>query len=177
MQICTNTSRRKNLPIVSLGSGIWRALCFSFNCFLWNRYHCPLVNGFSHYAKGMEYEDQRCLGLFFLVRKNIGRSSWRTTMQPHKLINKEQLLLSTHATSQSRAAQMNSQLGDCKGVTIDWSTTIFHACGLRSCGPQSHHPCHWQIKSIISHHHECFPQFGSIFVLDRVIFQRPQLHA
>ena len=36
----------------------------------------------------------------------------------------------THGTSQSRAAQMGSQPGHCKGVTIDQAKEICHACCL-----------------------------------------------
>ena len=97
-------------------------------------------------------------------------------MQPQKLINKEQLPLSTHARSQSRVAQMGSQLGHCKGDTIDWATAVCHACILRSHGPQSHHPCYRQIKAIISRHHECFPHFEEIFFLDWPIFRRQKSH-
>ena len=63
------------------------------------------------------------------------------------------LALSVLMPDQSRATEMGSWLGHNKGVTIDWAITIFHAYRPLPHGPQSHHPCHRQIKTIISHHH------------------------
>ena len=41
-EICMNTSRETNLPIVSFRSGIWIALCLSLYSFLWNKEEIPL---------------------------------------------------------------------------------------------------------------------------------------
>ena len=49
---------------------------------------------------------------------------------------------------------------------------------LRSHGLQSHHPCHRQIKAIISRHCRCLPHFGDLSILDRFrlkIFQSKKL--
>ena len=56
------------------------------------RYHCLFKQGFGPLHKLMEYEDQRCLGLFLLELKRQGKSCWR--IQPHKLIHKEKSQLS-----------------------------------------------------------------------------------
>ena len=48
--------------------------------------YVPLFKqGFGPLRKVMEYEDQWCLGLFLL--ELIGKSCWRTIIQPHKLIH------------------------------------------------------------------------------------------
>ena len=44
--------------------------------------------------------------------------------------------LTTRATSQSKATQMDSWPRHCQGVTIDWAITLCPACG-----PQSHCSC------------------------------------
>ena len=43
---------------------------------------------------------------------------------------------------------------------------ICHARRPRPHGPRSHHPCHQQIKAIISRHRRCFPRFGDLSLLD-----------
>ena len=65
-----------------------------------------------------------------------------------------------------------------KGVTIDRAIAICRARRPRPHGPRPQHPCHWQIKAIISHHRRCFPRFGDLSILDRSmlwIFRRQKL--
>ena len=67
MDICTTTSRRKNLPIVSSWSEIEHYVC---HCGVFYKirgsYHCLFKQGFGPICKVMEYEDHRCLGLILL---------------------------------------------------------------------------------------------------------------
>ena len=84
----------------------------------------------------------------------------------------------THATSQSRAKEMGSRPGHCKGVPIDQEIRFFHARRSVPCGPQFYHPCHCQTKATISHHHRCVPHYGDLPILDWTmleIFQRQKL--
>ena len=71
----------------------------------------------------------------------------------HQLIHKEQsqLITPTNATSQSRDTQMGPRLGH-KKVTIDRAIAICRARRPQPHGPQPQHPCHRQIKAIISRH-------------------------
>ena len=83
------------------------------------------------------------------------------------------------ATSQSRATHIGTQPGHNKQVTIDQAIAICQACRPRPHGPQPYHPCHRQIKAIISHHWRRFPCFGDLSVLDRPmleIFRRQKLY-
>ena len=62
--------------------------------------------------------------------------------------------------------------------TIDWAIVISRACRPQPHGPRPQHPCHRQIKAIISHHRRCFPRFGDLSILDRSmlwIFRRQKL--
>ena len=84
----------------------------------------------------------------------------------------------TNATSQSRDTQMGPRLGHKKGVIIDRAIAICHARKPRPHGPRPQHPCHRQIKAIISHHRRCFPHYGDISILDQPmleIFRRQKL--
>ena len=109
--------------------------------------------------------------------------SLRTTVQPHKLINKEQSQLSL-APSLLLMLQVNKGLQKWtptrhnKGVTINRAIAICCTCRPRPHGPQSHQPCHWQIKAVIPQHCRCFPRFGDLSILDRPtleIFWRQKL--
>ena len=61
-------------------------------------------------------------------------------------------------TSLSRATQVGSRSRHCQWVTIDWTIAICCAHRTWPCKTQSHHPCHWHIKAIISCHCRCFLQ-------------------
>ena len=55
------------------------------------RYHCPFKQGFGPLRKVMEYEDQRCLGLFLLElerhkEKLLKDNSTATQAQPQRTI-------------------------------------------------------------------------------------------
>ena len=41
-----------------------------------------------------------------------------------------------------------------------------YLCRCRLCSPPSHHPCHWQIKAIISRHCRCLPCLGDLCTLE-----------
>ena len=86
--ICTNTSRRKNLPIVSSRSGILRKLRLVFYE-IRRRYHCLFKQGFGPRCKAMDYKDQQCLGLglFLLELKRHRENSLKdnnTATQAHQ---------------------------------------------------------------------------------------------
>ena len=68
--------------------------------------------------------------------------------------------------SQSRDTQMGSQPGHNKGVTIDRAIAICRARRPQPHGRRPQHPCHRQIKAIISHHRKCFPRVGNLSILD-----------
>ena len=67
--------------------------------------------------------------------------------------------------------QMGSRPGHNKGVTIDQAIAICRARRPRPHGPQPQHPCHRQIKAIISRHHRCFPCFRDLSILDRPMLE------
>ena len=72
----------------------------------------------------------------------------------------------------------HSQTVHNKGVTIDRAIAICRAHKPRPHGPQPQHPCHRQIKAIISRHRRCFPHFGDLSILGRPmleIFRRQKL--
>ena len=78
----------------------------------------------------------------------------------------------------SMIKQMGSWPTHNKRVTIDRTWVIYRARRPRPHGPQPQHPCHRQIKAIISRHRRCFPRFGDISILDRPmleIFRRQKL--
>ena len=145
------------------------------------RYHCLFKQGFGPLRKVMEIEDQRCLGLF-LLELNRHRekllNNTATQAHPQRTITTFFSPITPNATNQSRDTQMVSWPGHNKGVTIDWVIAICRARRPRPHGPWPQHPCHRQIKAIISRHHRCFPCFGDISILDRPmleIFRRQKL--
>ena len=86
----------------------------------------------------------------------------------------------TNDTSQARDTQMGSQPGHNKRVTTNQAIAICHAHKPRPKPhePQPQHPCHRQIKAIISCHRRCFPHFEDLSILDRPmpeIFRRQKL--
>ena len=86
--------------------------------------------------------------------------------------------ITPNARSQPRDTEMGSRPGYNKGVTIDRAMAICRARRPRPHGPRPRHPCHRQIKAIISRHRRCFPRFGDISILDRPmieIFRRQKL--
>ena len=139
-QICTKSSRRKSLTIVSSGSGIWRTICLSLYRFLWNKRANPCLfnQAFGPLHKVMEYDDRWCLW-FSLVKLKSQRELSKNNNTAHKLINKEpqvSLAPSLPTTmSQSRARKMGSP-------PIDGEIAICHAYSFWPCGPWPHHPCH-----------------------------------
>ena len=133
-------------------------------------------------SKAMDYEDQRCLGLFLQdLRRHREKLLKNTATQAHpqrKITTFFSPITPTNATSQSRDTQMGPRLGHNKGVTIDRAVAICRAHRPRPYGPGPQHPCHRQIKAIISRHRGCFPRFGDISILVRpmlVIFRRQKL--
>ena len=82
--ICTNTPRRKNLPIASSRSGIRKTPCLSWYCLLWNKNEITLP------TQGNGTWRPTVLGTFLARTQGTGKSCWRTRVQPHKLIHKEQ---------------------------------------------------------------------------------------
>ena len=87
----------------------------------------------------MEYEDQRCLGLFLLELKRHWEKLLKNTatqVHPQRTITTFfSPITPTNATSQSRDTQMGSRPGHNKGVIIDRAIAI-----CRACGPQPHEP-------------------------------------
>ena len=65
----------------------------------------------------------------------------------------------TNATSKSRDTQMGSRLGRNTRATINRAIVICRARRLQSHGPLPLHPCHRQLKAIISPHRKHFPRF------------------
>ena len=146
------------------------------------RYHYLFKQGFGPLHKVMEYEGQRCLGLFLLELKRHREKLLKNTAtqaHPQRTITTFfSPITHTNATSPSRDTQMGSKLGHNEGVTIDRAIAICRARRPRSHGPRPRNPCHRQIKAIISRHRRCFPHFGDISILDRPmleIFRRQKL--
>ena len=139
------------------------------------RYHCLFKEGFGPLRKVMEYEDQWCLGLFLLELKRHGEKLLKNTAtQAHAqrtITTFFSPITPTNASSQSRATQMDSWPGCSKGVTIDRAIVICHARRSRPHGPWSHHPYHWQIKTIISCHHRYFLCFRHLSILYRPMLE------
>ena len=120
----------------------------------------------------MEYEDQLCLGLFLLeLKRHQEKLLENTTTQAHPqrtITTFFSPITPTNATRQSRDTQKGSPLGHNKGVTIDRAIAICCARRPRPPGPLSQHPCHRQIKAIISRPRRCFPRFEDISILDHM---------
>ena len=126
-------SRRKNLSIVLSRSGIEE----HYVC------HCSVfyeIRG--TLCKVMENTNQWCQGLLLLELKRHKEKLLKdnnTATQAHQQRTITTFLSPmTHATSQSRATQatqMGSRPGHNKGVTIDQTIAIFHACRPRPHGP------------------------------------------
>ena len=89
----------------------------------------------------MEYEDQRCLGLFLLELKRHREKLLKNTAtpaHPQRTITTFFIPISPpNATSQSQDTQMGPRLGHMKGVTVDRAIAI---CRARRPQPQPHGP-------------------------------------
>ena len=113
------------------------------------KYHC-FFKGFGPLLKVMEYEDEWCLVLFLLELETqemlLKGNNTATEHQQRKISTFFSPI--THATSQSRATQMGSGPGHNKGVTIDQTIAICRARRPPPHVPQSHNPCHQQIKAL-----------------------------
>ena len=76
------------------------------------RYHCLFKQGFGPLSKVMEYEDQRCLGLFLLeLKRHREKLLKHTATQAHPqrtIATFFSPITPTNATSQSRDTQMGS---------------------------------------------------------------------
>ena len=68
---------------------------------------------------------------------------------------------------------LGSHPGHNKEVKIDRAIAICRARRPRPRphGPRPHHPCHWQIKAIISHYRRWFRCFGDLSILNRPILE------
>ena len=136
------------------------------------RYHCLFKQGFGPLRKVMEYEDQQRLGLFLLElkrhREKLLKNTTTLTPPQRTIITFFSPITPTNATSQSRDKQMGPRLGHKKGVTIDRAIAICRARRSRPHGPRPQHPCHRQIKAIISRPRRCFPRFEDISILDHM---------
>ena len=107
-----STSRRKHLPIMSLGVEYEEHyVCHGVVFYeIRGRYHCLFKQCISPLSKVMEYEVQLYLRIFSIVLKRHREkllNDNNTTTQLHKLINKEQLQLFL--------SRMRSKPGHCKG--------------------------------------------------------------
>ena len=110
MDICTTTSRRKNLPIVSSWSEIEHYVC---HCGVFYKirgsYHCLFKPGFGPICKVMEYEDQRCLGLFLLELNRCREKLLKEKSTATQAYQQRTIIIffdpMTHATSQLRNKQ------------------------------------------------------------------------
>ena len=64
-------------------------------------------------------------------------------------------------------------------VSLLIAIAIFCAHRPRPHRPQPHHRCYRQIKATISRHRKCFPHFGDLSILDRLmleIFRKQKLY-
>ena len=138
------------------------------------RYHYLFKQSFGPLCKVMEYEDQQCLLLFLLELKRhreklLKDNNTATQVHPQRTIT---------ATTPSSDTQMGSWSGHKKGDIIDRATAICSACWPSPHAARPQHPCHRQIRAIISLHRRCFPCFGEFFILDQPMletFRRPNL--
>ena len=132
-------------------------------------------------SKALEYEEQRCLGLFLQdLRRHREKLLKNTATQAHpqRTITTFFSSITPNARSQPQDTEMGSRPGYNKGVTIDLTMAICRARRRRPHGPRPRHPCYRQIKAIISRYRRCFPRFGDISILDRPmieIFRRQKL--
>ena len=136
-----------NFPIVSSRSGIRRTLiCHcSVSYKIRGRYHCLFKQGLGPLWKVIEYDDQRCLGLFLLVLKRHRQKLLKNTAtqaHPQRTSTTFFSPITPNATSQARDTQMASQPGHNKGSTIDRAIAICCACSPRLHGPRPQHLCH-----------------------------------
>ena len=109
------------------------------------RYHCRFKQGFGPLRKVMEYEDQRCLGLFLLELKRHREKLLKNTAtqaHPQRTITTFFSSITPNARSQPQDTEMGSRPGYNKGVTIDRAIAICRARRPRPHGPRPRHPCH-----------------------------------
>ena len=95
---------------------------------------------FGPLRKVMEYEDQRCLGLFLLELKRHREKLLKNTAtpaHPQRTITTFFSPITPNATSQSQDTQMGPRLGHKKGVTIDRAIPI-DLQTWSSCSPLPH---------------------------------------
>ena len=94
-------------------------------------------------SKALEYEEQRCLGLFLQdLRRHREKLLKNTATQAHPqrtITTFFSPITPTNATSQSRDTQMGPRLGHNKGVTIDRAVAICRAHRPRPHGPGPQH--------------------------------------
>ena len=144
----------------------------------------------------MEDKYQWCLGVSLLEIKGhmekVLKGNNRTTRahQQRTIRTFFSPIVPTHTTSQSRAIQMHTWPGHCKGVTIDWATAIYRAHMPRPSGPQS--PLHtclgfiqmhtWSLPSVNKGHYtlplQVVHHFWDLSILDGLmleIFERSDL--
>ena len=94
------------------------------------RYHCLFKQGFGPLSKVIEYEDQRCLGLFLLELKRHREKLLKNTAtqaHPQRTITTFFSPITPNATSQSRDTKMGSRPEHNKRVTIDQAIAICRA--------------------------------------------------
>ena len=120
-----------------------------------------------------KYENQRLLELKRHMREAIeGQEYSHTSSSTKNNHNFLQLHCSYSCHKSSRATEMGSQRGYCKGVRMGQALEIYNACWPRPqpCGPRPHHP-YQQIKAIISCHCRCFPRIRDISILYRSMLE------
>ena len=107
------------------------------------RYHCLFKQGFGPLRKVMEYEDQRCLGLFLLELKRHREKLLKNTAtqaHPQRTITTFFSSITPNARSQPHDTEMGSRPVYNKGVTIDRAMAICRARRPRLHGPRPRHP-------------------------------------
>ncbi len=118
------------------------------------RYHCLFQNGFGPLPTIMEYKDQRCLGLFLLELKRHREKLLKvdntatTTHQQRTITNFFTPMTLPHDTIQP--GNIHAPRVQTKGVSIDQAIGMCRARRPRAKGPRPRHPCHRQIKAIIT---------------------------
>jgi hypothetical protein len=134
----------------------------------------------------MEYKDQRCLGLFLLELKRHREkllkadNTTTTTHQQRTITNFFTLMTLPHDTVLPGNIQVEAPRVQTKGVSIGQAIGMCRAHKPRAKGPMPRHPCHRQIKAIITKHQRCPPRLGDLSIQERPmleIFRRQKLQS
>lgn len=139
------------------------------------RYHCLFREGFGPLRKVMEYEDQRCLGLFLLELRRHREGLLRDRRTPPPDPSRQRRLtdffgagtsdpLPRSPTPPSPHPPPSRRVAPC-GVTLDRAIALCRARRPRPPGPRPPRLHHGRIRAIICRHRRRIPRYTDISIL------------